>query len=166
MEQWRDVVGFESLYEVSDEGRIRRKGSVSMRALVPLPSGYLQVQLYKDNKYYSKYAHVLVLEAFVGLCPIGMETRHGDGNNQRNWLSNLSWGTSAQNSIDTLQHRNHKQVKLTEEQVRYIRDLPDRSPAQKSKTGEKTFQEEAKTLGISEVTFHNVRSRRTYRHIA
>ena len=72
------------------------------------------------------YIHVLVLEAFVGPCPPGMECRHADGDPTNNRLSNLSWGTPAQNAEDRIRHgtsgrgEKHSQVKLTADDVREI----------------------------------------------
>ncbi len=50
------------------------------------------------------YVHQLVLGAFVGPCPIGMECRHLDGNPSNNFLSNLRWGTHLENMEDMRRH--------------------------------------------------------------
>jgi hypothetical protein len=71
--------------------------------------------------------HRLVLEAFVGPCPDGMEARHLSGDPADNRLENLEWGTRADNRADIDRHgrqfrgETHPGVKLTEEQVRAIR---------------------------------------------
>ena len=46
------------------------------------------------------YVHRLVLEAFVGPCPEGMECRHLEGDTANNALSNLAWGTPQENAAD------------------------------------------------------------------
>ena len=89
--------------------------------------GYNDVDLYKDGKKKKKKVHRLVMEAFVGPCPDGMECRHLNGNSRDNRLENLKWGTKAENIEDTLRHghttrgERHPMVKLTESQVREIR---------------------------------------------
>lgn len=52
--------------------------------------------------------HVLVLEEFVGLCPPGMESCHGDGDTQNNWLTNLRWDTPTNNNADKIKHGRHR----------------------------------------------------------
>lgn len=157
MEEWKPVVEFESLYEVSNLGRIRRIDTSQIRIATKLKSGYLHLHLYCRNEYHGRYLHLLVLDAFKGPKPLGLEGRHLDGNQDNCSSSNLEWGTSQENSVDTLKHGNNKQAKLTDEQVRYLRRLPAR--------GEKTLSEIANQFGISDVTLHNVRSRRTYSHV-
>jgi hypothetical protein len=46
--------------------------------------------------------HIMVLEAFVGPCPLGQEALHKDSNPSNNWLYNLSWGTRLDNRLDDL----------------------------------------------------------------
>jgi hypothetical protein len=62
--------------------------------------GYLQVGISRCGKASSRYAHRLVLEAWVGPCPDGMESRHLDGDKQNNRIGNLRWGTHEENIED------------------------------------------------------------------
>ncbi len=114
-EQWLPVTGWEGFYEVSDRGLIR-----SVDRMVPEPrwgfrryrgrpiapwrdrNGYFLVNLYRDAKPTRRFVHQLVLEAFAGLCPPGMESLHGMGGKTDNrWPENLHWGTHAENCADT-----------------------------------------------------------------
>lgn len=52
----------------------------------------------------SVLAHRLVLEAFRGKCPEGMECLHGNGVRNDNRICNLRWGTRAENVADALRH--------------------------------------------------------------
>lgn len=125
-ETWLTVVDYEGYYEVSDQGRVRstdrtcmsksRSGRSFVRHLKgrirrPTKSGkgrYLALTLSKDNKQSVQYVHRLVLEAFVGPCPEGMETRHfPDRSTSNNKLSNLSWSTHTENLADKLVHGTH-----------------------------------------------------------
>jgi hypothetical protein len=47
------------------------------------------------------------MEAFVGLRPKGLETRHLDGDPSNNQLSNLAYGTSSENHLDMVRHGTH-----------------------------------------------------------
>lgn len=48
--------------------------------------------------------HRLVLEAFVGPCPIGMEACHNDGDTSNNQVDNLRWDTRSSNHMDKEKH--------------------------------------------------------------
>lgn len=122
VERWRPVVGFEGLYEVSDMGRVRsldrtvwRDGPSYRRAhqlayrgrqvaLQQQKKGYVGLVLWKDGRGRSRRVHQLVLEAFVGPCPEGMEALHGTGVRHDNCLINLRWGTPVENAADRVRH--------------------------------------------------------------
>lgn len=91
--------------------------------------GYVEICLVKNKQRYYKKVHRLVLETFVGPCPLKMECRHLDGNKQNNNLSNLCWGTASENQQDRVGHGTSNQgeknpaVKLTEEEIKEIRKI-------------------------------------------
>ena len=71
IEEFRDVKGFEGLYQVSDLGNVKsltRKGCLKNRILKPTESGigYLQVNLSKLGKLKPFTVHALVAGAFLG----------------------------------------------------------------------------------------------------
>lgn len=74
------------------------------RQLRTKKSGYATVHLQRDGKRFLGYSHRLVLEAFVGPCPPGMECCHEDGDHQNNCLSNLRWDTRKNNHADKIRH--------------------------------------------------------------
>lgn len=108
-EQWRRIDGFPD-YEVSDRGRVRshRRGAARVLAARPKSAAptrrtnlpYLTVALYGDAGRRDRDVAPLVLEAFVGARPEGMEVRHLNSNPQDNRLSNLAWGTKQENTDD------------------------------------------------------------------
>jgi hypothetical protein len=117
MEQWREVVGYEGFYEVSDCGRVRSIDRIVQCGVRPMKLkgkqirhgvgkiGYPVVGLYKNGKGKTCCIHVLVLEAFVGPRPtINHEGCHGDGVRINNVLTNLRWGTSKENRDDSRRH--------------------------------------------------------------
>lgn len=119
MEIWTPVVGFKD-YEISSFGRLRsittRKGARA-RINNGIVNGWIQrithsyarrlYALRKDGKTYVKKAHQLVLEAFVGPCPQGYETRHVNGNSLDNCVTNLQYGTHKDNIHDSIKHGTH-----------------------------------------------------------
>lgn len=95
-----------------------------------LSNGYRRVWLSatRGERAMPCYVHRLVLLAFAGGCPRGMETRHLDGNRGNNSLENLCWGTPAENFSDKVRHGTSPRgnqlapnVKLSPEEVRAIR---------------------------------------------
>lgn len=122
MTEWRPVLGFEGYYEVSSAGEVRSVDrrvqysdghwqTATGRALVQgikKRTGYRVVSLYRGNRGHTRSVHRLVLEAFVGARPHGLEARHADGNPANNAATNLSWGTHLENMRDTVRHRTHR----------------------------------------------------------
>lgn len=91
--------------------------------------GHWQAVIRQDKKRKVFYVHILVLEAFVGPRPEGMEGCHEDDDPSNNHVSNLKWGTRQDNAKDA--SRNGKlafgerngYAKLTDEVVRDIRRM-------------------------------------------
>lgn len=120
--RWRPVVGYEGFYEVSDLGEVRSlprcvysKWVGKRRLQKPIPGvllvpgvdnkkGHLRVKLYSNGKRTRQQVHRVVLSAFVGPCPTGMEARHLDGDPSNNSLKNLCWGTAIENWRDRYDH--------------------------------------------------------------
>ena len=128
MEEWRDVVGFEGFYKVSNYGRILTvKTNAIKKMTIRKHDGRPYAGLWKNNTNTQIKPHKLVLEAFVGKRPEGMECCHNDGNPQNNHLSNLRWDTSKNNQADRVRHgttnrgENCGTAKLTGIQVDAIR---------------------------------------------
>lgn len=106
-ERWLPVAGYGGIYEVSDMGRlrgVRRRGSAG-GVISPAmhPSGHLYVGLHNGVRT-SAQLHRVVLEAFIGPCPDGMEALHINGNPADNRVGNLRWGTRSENQIDRVRH--------------------------------------------------------------
>lgn len=116
MTVWMPIVGYEGLYQVSDKGGINtrdRRGEWVPRALNSDKNGYQRVTLSMSGRKSSRLIHHLVLEAFVGPRPEGMECRHLNGDPSDNRLENLEWGTSSENTFDVVRHGNHPGAKKT-----------------------------------------------------
>lgn len=124
MEEWRPVLGYEGFYEVSDLGRVRsldrvvhsrngRSYRMTGRILAMTRSGGRPtVTLSVDGAQRLCQVGVLVLEAFVGPCPPGLQCCHWDDDPTNNVPRNLRWDTPAANMADMLRNgRNDRAVK-------------------------------------------------------
>lgn len=120
MERWLPVLGYEGMYEVSDEGGVRSldrsvttkagvrnyKGKVLSR-LVAGEGGHLAVTLSRVGKYERRLIHHLVLEAFDRPRPDGLFGLHHDDDPEHNELPNLYWGTKRENQLDKVRNGAH-----------------------------------------------------------
>lgn len=110
MIEWRPVVGWDGVYEVSSAGDVRRvvggqgaragsmlKGRASAGGGDTWRTRYLKVALHWNGKRHDKPIHHLVAEAFLGPRPLGLEINHRDGNPQNNAASNLEYVTHSEN---------------------------------------------------------------------
>lgn len=114
IERWLPVPGYEGRYEVSDLGRVRstRRTGIMRPANVRAsaqPNGkpFWQIKLWDGECYTGFVVSRLVLTAFVGPCPDGMEACHWDDDPNNNALSNLRWDTRSANVLDQVRNGNH-----------------------------------------------------------
>lgn len=160
MENWKDVVGYEGLYEVSDLGNVRgRRGdmkpSVSRK-------GYDRLQLTKDGVRRKHHVHCLVLEAFVGPRPNDFDGAHDNGDKRNNRLSNLAWKSSKENNADRKRHgtlpeeESHPMSVITREQAKLIK--------RKLAAGETAWSISI-DLDISKHIVNNIKYGKTWRNV-
>lgn len=97
METWKPVVGYESHYQVSDFGKVRRISSGRILKPGRMTVGYLFVALCVDGKPKLQSIHRLVAAAFIGNCPDGHQVNHRDGNKLNNVVTNLEYVTRSEN---------------------------------------------------------------------
>lgn len=119
MEQWRNVKGYEGVYEVSSLGNVRRisyndKGNKG-KYLLPFylkkysdKDGYLKVVLSVKRDPKSMRCHRLVAMAFIDNPFMKKEINHKDGNKANNDINNLEWVTQSENRIHCLENLNPK----------------------------------------------------------
>jgi hypothetical protein len=87
--EWRDVPGYEGLYQVSSDGRIY--GIVRQQTKKPQlhHTGFMVINLTKNSEVAGFQIHRLVVEAFYGISLGKWQVRFKDGNKQNLCLDNL-----------------------------------------------------------------------------
>ena len=109
MEEWKNVIGYEGLYEVSNKGNVR---NVRRNTLLRFSNnqGYIQVWLYKNGIRTGLKVHRLVAQAFIPNPDNLPEVNHKDENPINNSVNNLEWcdhkynvnyGHRTENAINT-----------------------------------------------------------------
>lgn len=108
-ENWKDVKGYEGIYQVSDRGNVRsldmvikykdgRQRFQKGKILRPGSNmGYPRVNLCKDGIITPKLVHRLLAEAFLPNPELNKEVNHIDGNKSNCTLENLEWVTPSEN---------------------------------------------------------------------
>jgi hypothetical protein len=165
--EYRAVPGYEG-YRVGSDGtvwRFRKGVWIECKlTLVVGKYGYrrLQVGLVAPGMPVIAAVHALVLTAFVGPRPPGLECLHRDGNSLNNRATNLRWGTHQENMDDRDRHgttprgETNGRAKLTDEKVLTIRARLDRGEKQATVAAD---------LDVSRTTVYRVHSGRSWSHV-
>jgi len=140
-EEWRPVVGYEGIYEVSNHGRVKRvSGGQGARVggilkFIPTKAGYSTVSLCMDCKPKMVLVHRLVAGAFIEKTGGRNVVNHKNFNKKDNRVENLEWTTHSENirhsfkfgvrSRPSARGTCNRSAKLTDEEVMEIRKSTD-----------------------------------------
>lgn len=210
-EIWKDIFGYEGLYQVSDFGRIKRLiikfnndqilaiislknknlshseiarqtniNRMSVRRVLKDPQKYLDqaiilkswtcnkyghlcVSLSKNNIEKKCLVHRLVLETFISSCPEGFEVRHLNGDPRNNNLNNLKYGTSKENTQDSIKHKTF--ICGSKSKHAILNDAKILEILQLIEEGDLTQNEIACRYGVSPQTICDVKKGRIWKHV-
>lgn len=168
MVNWKDIKGYEGLYQVSDEGEVKALRTGNILSLNRLTHcGYRKASLSRNGKAKEHRIHRLVAEHFIPN-PDGKETvNHKDGNKLNNRADNLEWASRSEQVFHSYELNlkarmggvDNPNAKLNDEQVREIRSIYQRNS--------KDFGTVAlgKKYGVSHKVISNVVRGTGYKHI-
>ena len=93
MEEWRNIKGYEGLYQISNYGRVRSSYKGVWNILKPIDNGkgYKHIKLFKGGKRKPYYIHRLVAQTFIDNPNNYTEVNHIDENKENNHMDNLEW---------------------------------------------------------------------------
>src|SRR5690349_13431876 len=178
-EVWKDVIGYEGRYQVSNNGRVKSlarladpiEGFGGTTVEIPIPEkimaqstvkGYKKVCLNKQGVEKSVSVHRLVAIAFIPNPDNKRTVNHKNGIKKDNWVENLEWNTYSENirhAVNTGLKPTTKgeaigTSKLDEIQVLTIRSLADNR--------EMLQPDIAKYFGVSVGTIETIKARKTW----
>lgn len=101
-EIWKDVVGYEGIYQISNFGKVlslsyRDKGYSKIRISQTDVSGYSVIDLHLNKKRKNFKIHRLVAIAFILNPENKPQINHKDGDKLNNYICNLEWCTASDN---------------------------------------------------------------------
>lgn len=173
-EEWKDVVGYEGIYQVSNKGHIKRmtRGPGThpgkLLKLSESSTGYLIVSLCKNGNCRTALVHRLVAQAFLGCAPSpSHQVNHKNGIRNDNCTQNLEWATPTENNRHAVQTLNKRlsyskgedryNAKLSRNDVREIRRL--------YATGKYTQAQIAKMFQVTDSCIWRVVHGKTWQHV-
>ena len=125
MEQWKDIDGYEGIYQCSSYGNIRTldrfvtrsTGAIQLYKGQPIKArankqnGYLQFALNKNGNRKMVYVHIIVAQTFIKHDDECNIVNHIDGNKTNNRIENLEWCNDSENLLHSYQCLNRESSK-------------------------------------------------------
>lgn len=105
-EIYKDIIGYEGLYQISNYGNIKslerkhHRGGIKKERILKLRidnDGYNQIILWKNSMIKSYRVHRLVLQTFLPTDNVRLQVNHKDGIKTNNYIDNLEWCMQSQN---------------------------------------------------------------------
>lgn len=134
-EKWKDIVGYEMTYQISNYGRVRSKNRIeinklnvkrqlkgSLRSTFKNKNGYELITLSKNGENVAVLVHFLVAQAFIPNIDNFQQINHKNGNKADNRASNLMWCSPRENT-----HHIRRKMKSTSKFVGVSYDIESKN---------------------------------------
>ena len=156
-ERWKDIDGYDGMYQVSDLARVRSKHSGEWKLMRPAKNhnGYLSVNLSKNKEIKHFYVHRLVAQAFI---PNYDESKtiinHKNEKPSQNFVNNLEWCTQQYNvtyndlNLRKKNVKRHKLKDIYDQNLTYAQNI-EIFRANGIECSEKTVLRLRKDLGLT-----------------
>ncbi len=174
-EEWKDIIGYEGLYQVSNLGRVKslfrfskRKNYVitiqeKLLKILNGPKGYNLIRLSRNGILKTYRLHRLIAQAFIPNPENKPEVNHINGNKKDNCVNNLEWVTSAENMQHAHKNNlaskrfgsNNNNTKLLEKDILYIRAIANK----------KSVKELAILFNVNVQAIYKIIKKQTWKHI-
>lgn len=157
-EYWKDIIGYEGLYSISNLGRIwNHNFQKYMKARLCKRNGYMKIGLTKDSKQTMFSVHRLVAIAHIPNPENKKEVNHKDLIKTNNNVNNLEWVTPMEN-IDWNRVNNNFNSVFTVEQVKYILTLLKNNP-------KLNLSKLSRETGWSRSGMSCIKNKKTWKHV-
>lgn len=165
MEQWKDIRGFEGLYQISSSGIVKSIKGIKKRILVNAINshGYFVVTLSKNGIRHTRGPHRLVAEAFIENSENKPFVNHKNGIKTDNRVSNLEWCTPKENIIHAFENnlsQGLKGIKNGGNKLSEAEVIQMRLKRKDMKLGELASQ-----FGVCKQTVSQICKRQRWKHI-
>lgn len=159
---WSDVIGFEKLYIISNEGHILSRYTGKLLKSKVSKRGYYNVKLYKNKKQFTKKIHRLIAEAFIPNPENKPQINHKNGNKLDNSLENLEWC----NNFENAKHAHETGLRDNSGSKNGMSKLTDKiiSSIRKDCCSDMTQNQIAKKYGISQANVSMIKNNKRWKN--
>ena len=133
-EKWEDIKGYESLYQVSNNGKVRNKQTGKILK-AGISGGYYMVALSKNNQAHSYTVHKLVMENFNRKPYENEVINHIDSNKLNNNIDNLEYVTQKENVRKAWENGLCESIRKHAKNMIHKNAIPCKAVAQKDLNG-------------------------------
>lgn len=121
IEIWKDIVGYEGLYKISNQGKVLSvKRNIVLKYRLNYKKGYPVINLCKNSKLKTAYIHRLVAEYFIENPNNLKYVNHINNDKEKNNVNNLEWCTGSDNMLKSYQNGSNSKHKTKVEQFDLI----------------------------------------------
>lgn len=163
-EVWKNVIGYEGLYEVSSLGNIYSNISKKILKINRNKDGYLSIELWNKGKNKRCKIHRLVAIAFICNPLNKREVNHKNGIKSDNRIQNLEWVTKSENEkhayrtgLKYNKGEKHSQNILKENDIPFIIDLLRNKVMYDREIGE--------LFGVTRKTINKIKLGKSWKHV-